>query len=49
MLKRSDSPWYPTVRLFRQATPGAWEPVLQEVTSALTEWLRVNAQGVAAN
>jgi hypothetical protein len=49
MLKRSDSPWYPTARLFRQETPGAWDPVLQEVTSTLTEWLRANAQGVAAN
>jgi hypothetical protein len=49
MLKRSDSPWYPTARLFRQETPGAWDPVLQEVTSALAEWLRANAQGIAAN
>lgn len=24
MLKRSDSPWYPTMRLFRQPSPGNW-------------------------
>lgn len=35
LLDRSDSPWYPTVRLFRQLAPGAWEPVIDEVASAL--------------
>jgi hypothetical protein len=49
LLKRSDSPWYPTARLFRQETPGAWDPVVQDIASALTEWLRANAQGTAAN
>ena len=49
LLQRSDSPWYPTARLFRQQTPGAWDPVLQEVTTALAEWLRVGAEGIAAN
>lgn len=49
LLKRSDSPWYPTARLFRQETPGAWDPVVQGVASALTQWLRATAQGIAAN
>jgi tetratricopeptide (TPR) repeat protein len=35
LLDRADSPWYPTMRLFRQPAPGAWEPVLQQVADAL--------------
>ncbi|MEA2741448.1 MAG: hypothetical protein QOH05_4755, partial [Acetobacteraceae bacterium] len=31
MLERQDSPWYPTARLFRQPTRGAWAPVVQAV------------------
>ena len=33
----SDSPWYPTARLFRQTTPGAWDPVIAEVAAALEQ------------
>ena len=40
MLDRSDSPWYPTVRLFRQQTPGAWDQLLGDVARALAEELR---------
>jgi hypothetical protein len=32
---REDSPWYPTMRLFRPACPGAWEPVIARVVAAL--------------
>lgn len=35
MAAREDSPWYPTMRLFRQETAGAWEGVLDRVHSAL--------------
>jgi len=36
-LDRSDSPWYPTMRLFRQKTAGEWGPVFEEMKVALTE------------
>jgi Glycosyltransferase family 9 (heptosyltransferase) len=32
---RDDSPWYPTMRLFRQAEDGVWEPVIMRVAAAL--------------
>lgn len=35
MLQRSDSPWYPTMRLFRQPTAGDWHSVVQFVRRAL--------------
>jgi hypothetical protein len=35
MRSRTDSPWYPTARLFRQTVRGAWTPVIAEVTAAL--------------
>ncbi|HEX5242401.1 MAG TPA: glycosyltransferase family 9 protein, partial [Tepidisphaeraceae bacterium] len=35
MLGRSDSPWYPTMRLFRQPKPGDWGAVIEEVKMEL--------------
>ncbi|MGF6722631.1 tetratricopeptide (TPR) repeat protein [Paraburkholderia sp. GAS41] len=32
---RTDSPWYPTARLFRQAALGDWAPVVENVAQAL--------------
>jgi tetratricopeptide (TPR) repeat protein len=32
---RTDSPWYPTMRLFRQATAGDWPGVVRRVAGAL--------------
>jgi hypothetical protein len=39
MLGRDDSPWYPTIRLFRQREPGAWQPVIDRVAAALREFV----------
>ncbi len=36
-LERPDSPWYPTMRLFRQASPGDWTGVVRRVVAALLE------------
>jgi len=49
MLERSDSPWYPTVRLFRQKYPGTWDDLLAEVATALAQELRGVSLGAAAN
>jgi tetratricopeptide (TPR) repeat protein len=35
MMHRTDSPWYPTLRLFRQKTPGDWEGVVKSIIEAL--------------
>ena len=35
LLDRLDSPWYPTVRLFRQTTEGDWPGVVAQVVTAL--------------
>ena len=37
--ERSDSPWYPAMRLFRQPAAGAWEPVIADVARELAECL----------
>jgi hypothetical protein len=35
LLDREDSPWYPTMRLFRQTTAGDWAGVIQKVVEQL--------------
>ena len=35
MLERNDSPWYPTMRLFRQKEEGNWTTVIDEVLDTL--------------
>jgi tetratricopeptide (TPR) repeat protein len=40
---REDSPWYPTMRLFRQSRRGEWGEVIERVKVALQERLRDGA------
>jgi hypothetical protein len=35
LTERSDSPWYPTMRLFRQRSRGDWSEVLERVAAQL--------------
>ncbi len=36
MMHRSDSPWYPTMRLFRQTQQGKWDDVVTAVSAQLS-------------
>ena len=38
LLNRTDSPWYPTMRLFRQPRKAPWPEVFQKVTEALKQY-----------
>ena len=38
LTERSDSPWYPTLRLYRQTAPGDWRPTLQRLAQDLAQW-----------
>ncbi len=49
LLERSDSPWYPTARLFRQKVPGAWDPVIAEAAGSLADRLRGTLTGSPAH
>jgi hypothetical protein len=40
MIERNDSPWYPSLRLFRQPSPGDWMTLIAHLTDALHEWLQ---------
>ena len=48
MLDRDDSPWYPTVRLFRQSAAGDWDTVIARVAAALKSDLRLKRVATAA-
>jgi ADP-heptose:LPS heptosyltransferase len=38
MLDRTNTPWYPTMRLFRQQHGGDWTAVIRQMHEALCEW-----------
>jgi tetratricopeptide (TPR) repeat protein len=42
LLDRDDTPWYPSMRLFRQQHRGDWEHVFRRITSALAQRVGVS-------
>lgn len=46
MNDREDSPWYPTMRLFRQKRKGDWGEVIDEVSSVLSSTFRLPSREV---
>jgi Tfp pilus assembly protein PilF len=40
LLGRTDSPWYPTLRLYRQACPGQWGDVVEILKQDMVGWLQ---------
>ena len=38
MMEREDSPWYPTMRIFRQPALHDWSSVIAKIVDALGEW-----------
>jgi len=48
LLGRSDSPWYPSMRLYRQEEMGAWVPVLERVAQDLSQELHSNSDALLA-
>jgi tetratricopeptide (TPR) repeat protein len=44
LIDRGDSPWYPTMRLFRQTTGGDWPGVICKVSEALTYWVTAHGR-----
>jgi ADP-heptose:LPS heptosyltransferase len=47
MLRRTDSPWYPTVRLFRQQVTGDWRSAVEAVCTHLDECLTDGSIGTS--
>ena len=44
LLDRTDSPWYPSARLFRQGEDMRWEPVLREINTTLQNYPETSAK-----
>jgi len=47
MLGREDSPWYPTMKLFRQKNPGDWPSVINTVYNELNTKIKKDKGNVA--
>jgi hypothetical protein len=48
MQNRPDSPWYPTIRLFRQSPAGDWRPIIARVKQELEHLARSEAKPLSA-
>lgn len=44
LLDRSDSPWYPTMRLFRQEQPREWSVVFKRMSDSLAAFVASQAR-----
>lgn len=45
-LVRSDSDWYPAMRIFRQPSGASWQPVIEQVAAALEQRLNGSSAGI---
>jgi hypothetical protein len=46
---RHDSPWYPSMRLFRQSVHGDWSTVMQQIHDALDAMFLLDLGGLIAS
>lgn len=44
MVDRSDSPWYPSLHLFRQTAPGDWAGLVRDLDCTLSKWIAARAE-----
>ncbi|MGC9271067.1 tetratricopeptide repeat protein [Acidiphilium sp.] len=45
--RRSDTPWYPTMRIFRQARPQDWDGVIRHIVGALNQGMGTDQRHLA--
>jgi hypothetical protein len=45
LLEREDSPWYPSMRLFRQEQRGDWKPVFRRIAQEVQHRMRFECNG----
>jgi len=46
--ERDDSPWYPSMRLFRQRRDGDWDEVFERMSDSLKEWRRLRPEAIVS-